>query len=160
MEKIKTRDFFNNGKTGSNGLLKLYFSEGEERGVTLDDFTKKFLPLVGDEFEVLSTRLRYREKKKVANYQITRMYSGNKLIKSPQQIVREMHAIMTKPDNRGGKKFRDGSLNSWYYLVGKCIYVASCFYSEHRQTWHFSNAIDAMGSESKKIRVFANCHLY
>lgn len=160
MEKIKTKDFFNNGKTGNNGLFKLYFSEGEERGKTLDDFTKKFLPLVGGEFEVLSARLRYREEKDTAHYLITRMYGGNKIIKSPQQIVREMHAIMTKPDNRGGKRFRDGSPNSWYYRIGKCIYVVSCIYIEHRKTWFFGNSIDAMGGERKKIRVFSNCHLY
>lgn len=159
MKKIKTNEFFNNGKTGNNGLFNLYFYEGGSE-VKLNDFTNEFLPLVKDEFEVLSTRLRYREKKNIANYQITRMYRENELIKSPQQIVREMHTIMTKPDNRGGKRFRDGSQNCWYYLVGKCIYVASCFYSEHRKTWHFGNAIDAMGGECKRIRVFANCYLY
>jgi hypothetical protein len=161
MATIVTKEFFNNGKTGNNGLFNLYFSEGEDRGQTLDDFTKKFLPLVGDEFEVLTKRLRYHEKEqRVEDYQLVRYY-GSKIIKTPNRIAQEMHVVMTKHLKKGGKKFRDGKINSWYYVdEKKCVYVVRCYWVREKWlcTCHFTLLGGPYGNHTR-IRIFYKYYL-
>jgi hypothetical protein len=157
MTVIKTKEFFNDGKSGNNSLFDLYYFE-EER---VSGFVKKFLPLIGSDFKTSNSRLRYKEQEVgMEDFQIEKMY-GNRIIKTPNQIAQEMYSVMTRPVSRGGKRFRDGKINTWYFLDGKCVYAVSCTWGRST-TWSCVCRLIYLGGpygSTTQVRVFANRYL-
>lgn len=124
---INTRQFFNNGDDGNNGIFKIWFGSNV-------DFKNLFLSLLPETFEALpkETILPYEVLPKAMNdFDIRKTY-GDKILKSPERIEQEMHYVMTSSD----KTLADGKANIWYFERNGRLFYVRCYWRAAHGEWN------------------------
>ena len=135
-------------------FIKSSFFTEDNNGVTklwLSDNFKDFLKLSPEELTTIDLPSYQTLPKPMNHFDIRKNY-GEGIIKTPQQILEEMHAVISS----NSKTLADGNSNIWYYLDEsgelRCVYCywgtddAEWYCSEHAadtNTWHAGRRIFA-----------------
>lgn len=145
LTRVNTRQFFNNGDDGNNGIFRIWFGSNV-------DFKNLFLSLLPEIFEALpkETILPYEVLPKAMNdFDIRKTY-GDKILKSPERIEQEMHCVMTSSD----KTFADGKANIWYFERNGRLFCVYFFWLAGHGVWDcYCHAADT-GTWDAGNRVF------